>query len=69
MFLTFSGLESSRTREVMIEAKALGMRAETKSSKCLSPASLSSVQQASILDAILEENIICSDACASLLTN
>jgi hypothetical protein len=27
------------------------------------------VQQASILDAILEENITCSDACASLLTN
>lgn len=35
MALTFSGLESSRTREVKIDANALGMRAETNSRRCL----------------------------------
>ena len=42
LILTFSGLESSTTREVMSDANALGMRAETNSRKCLSPASSSS---------------------------
>ena len=52
---TFSGLESSMMREVMRDAKALGMSADTNSTRCLSPASPSSVEaHTSIPEAILK---------------